>query len=98
MNLDSLPDINTLVTVGTPTVSVLVMFGKLRTNVTELINSVKEIQKSISVLPMLAFRAEVVEKRVEHLDGRVTSLESRISASEKDRENIHRQIDGWGKQ
>ena len=96
MMIDSLPDLNTLFTVGTPTVSVLVMFGKLRTNFTELINSVKEFHKSTAVLPMLAFRAEVVEKRVEHLDGRVVSLESRISASEKDRENIHRQLDSRG--
>lgn len=93
MNLSSLPDINTLFTVGTPTVSVLVMFGKLRSNVEELIKAVQGIQKTIEVLPVLALRAEQIEVRVDKIEQRIISLESRISASEKDRENIHRQLD-----
>lgn len=96
MDLGNLPDVNTLFTVGTPTVSVLVMFGKLRTNVEELIKAVQHIQKTIEVLPLLALRAEQLEIRVDRLEVRATSLESRISASEKDRENIHRQLDGTG--
>lgn len=98
MDLSALPDVNTLITVATPTVSVLFVFSKLRTNVEELVSAVREIQKTISILPVLALRAEQVEVRVDRIEDKVGNLDVRLSASEKDRENMHRQLDHWGKQ
>lgn len=99
MDLSALPDVNTLISVLTPTVTVLVMFSKLRTNVEQLVDAVREIQKTISVLPVLALRAEQLEVRVDRIEAKVSGLDVRIAASEKDRENIHRQLDQqWGRQ
>ena len=98
MDLSALPDVNTIISVATPTVTVLFIFSKLRLDVAELINSVRDIQKSIAILPVLALRAEQLEVKVDRMEDKVVNLEVRLSASEKDRENIHRQLDHWGEQ
>lgn len=93
MDVTALPDVDTLITVATPTVSVLFVFAKLRTNVAELVEAVREIQKTITVLPVIALRAEQLEAKVEKIEVKVANLDVRLSASEKDRENIHRELD-----
>ena len=99
MELKELSDLaQTIISVGTPTATVLLVFGKLRINVAELVEAVREIQKTIAVLPIIALRADQLEVKVDRMEDKVANLDVRLSASEKDRENIHRQLDHWGKQ
>lgn len=98
MELKELLDLaSTIITVGTPTATVMLVFGKLRTNVSELVEAVREIQRTITVLPLIALRADQLEVKVDRMESKVANIDVRLSASENDRENIHRQLDNWVK-
>lgn len=98
MELKELSELaSTIITVGTPTATVLFVFSKIKNHVDELVISVKDIQKTISVLPVLALRAEQLEVKVDRMESKVANIDVRLSASENDRENIHRQLDNWAK-
>ena len=72
MELKELYDLaSTIITVGTPTVTVLLVFGQLRSDVTRLVKAVEDIQRQLSTIPTIEFRAATLEARVTKLEDNV---------------------------
>ena len=72
MELKEFSDLaSTIITVGTPTVTVLLVFGQLKTEVTRLVKAVEDIQRQLSTIPTIEFRAATLEARVTKLEDNV---------------------------
>ena len=72
MELKDFSDLaSTIITVGTPTVTVLLVFGQLRSDVTRLVKAVEDIQRQLSTIPTIEFRAATLEARVTKLEDNV---------------------------
>lgn len=72
MELKEFSDLaSTIITVGTPTVTVLLVFGQLKTDVTRLVKAVEDIQRQLSTIPTIEFRAATLEARVTKLEDNV---------------------------
>lgn len=72
MEFKELSDLaSTIITVGTPTVTVLLVFGQLKVEVTRLVKAVEEIQRQLSTIPTIEYRAANLESRVTKLEDNV---------------------------
>lgn len=80
---------NTIFTVGTPTVTVIVIFSKVRADVARLIHEVEKIQQVVTLVPMFELRASNLENRVDKIESLVIDFAARMSASEQDRKGLH---------